>query len=83
MHKENGCRTLKLSGGDMLENLNKYKVVLASNSPRRKELLTGLGIQYEVKTLPDIDESFPEGLSEMETAAYIARAKADAYRSAM
>ena len=67
----------------MLENLNKYKVVLASNSPRRKELLSGLGIDYEVKTLPDIDESFPEGLSEVETATYIARAKADAYRTIM
>ena len=67
----------------MLENLNKYKVILASNSPRRKELLSGLGIDYEVKTLPDIDESFPEGLSEVETAAYIARAKADAYRATM
>ena len=67
----------------MLDNLKKYKVVLASNSPRRKELLSGLGIDYEVKTLPDIDESFPEGLSEMETATYIARAKADVYRTIM
>ena len=65
---------LKLSVGNMLDNLKKYKVVLASNSPRRKELLSGLGIDYEVKTLPDIDESFPEGLSEVETATYIARA---------
>ena len=67
----------------MLENLNKYKVILASNSPRRKELLSGLGIDYEVKTLPDIDESFPAGLSEVETATYIARAKADVYRNIM
>lgn len=67
----------------MLENLNKYKVVLASNSPRRKELLSGLGIRYEVKTLPDIDESFPEGLNGVEIPAYIARAKADAYRETM
>lgn len=74
---------LKLSDGNMLENLKKYKVVLASNSPRRKELLTGLGIDYEVKTLPDIDESFPGGLSEVETATYIARAKADVYRNIM
>ena len=36
-----------------------------------------------MKTLPDIDESFPEGLSEVETAAYTARAKADAYRGVM
>ena len=74
---------LKLSVGNMLDNLKKYKVVLASNSPRRKELLSGLGIDYEVKTLPDIDESFPEGLSEVETATYIARAKADIYRTIM
>lgn len=67
----------------MLENLNKYKVVLASNSPRRKELLSGLGIEYVVKTLPDIDESFPKGLTEMETAIYIARSKADVYRNIM
>ena len=79
VHKENGCRTLKLSDGDMLENLNKYKVILASNSPRRKELLSGLGIAYEVKTLPDIDESFPEGMDGVEIPAYIARVKADAY----
>ena len=74
---------LKLSDGNMLDNLKKYKVVLASNSPRRKELLSGLGIDYEVKTLPDIDESFPLGLSEVETATYIARAKADVYRNIM
>ena len=74
---------LKLSVGDMLENLNKYRIVLASNSPRRKELLSGLGIQYEVKTLPDIDESYPEGLDGLEIPAFIARSKADAYRSVM
>lgn len=74
---------LKLSDGNMLDNLKKYKVVLASNSPRRKELLSGLGIDYEVKTLPDIDESFPKGLTEVETATYIARAKADVYRNIM
>ena len=67
----------------MLENLNKYRIVLASNSPRRKELLSGLGIKYEVKTLPDIDESYPEGLDGMEIPAFIARSKADAYRSVM
>lgn len=74
---------LKLSVGNMLDNLNQYKVVLASNSPRRKELLSGLGISYEVKTMPDIDESFPEGLAEVEIPVYIARSKADAYRPLM
>ncbi len=67
----------------MLSNLNRYKVILASNSPRRKELLGGLGIPYEVKTMPDIDESFPEGLPGEEIPLYIARAKASAYREQM
>lgn len=67
----------------MLENLKKYKVVLASNSPRRKELLGGLGIGYEVKTMPDIDESYPDGLYMEEVPVYIARSKADAYRPLM
>ena len=31
----------------------KYNIILASNSPRRKELLAGLDIPFEVKTLPD------------------------------
>ena len=65
----------------MLENLNRYKVILASNSPRRKELLSGLGVDYEVKTLPDVDESYPDGLSGEEIAKHIARGKAEAYRS--
>ena len=65
----------------MLENLNKYKIILASNSPRRKELLSGLGVDYEVKTLPDVDESYPDGLSGDEIAKHIARGKAEAYRS--
>ena len=46
----------------MLENLEKYKIILASNSPRRKELLSGLGIKYEVKTLPGIEETYPDTL---------------------
>lgn len=55
------------------------KIVLASNSPRRRELLAGLDIDFEVKVLPDIDESFPDGLSVDEVPQFIAKAKADAY----
>lgn len=67
----------------MLDNLNKYRIVLASNSPRRKELLSGLGLSYEVKVLPDVDESYPEGMDCMEIPRYIACRKAEAYRSLM
>lgn len=67
----------------MLDNLKKYRVILASNSPRRKELLSGLGIDYEVKTLPGIEESYPDTLKGEEIPLYIAREKADAYRDSM
>jgi len=64
----------------MLENLKKYHVVLASNSPRRRELLAGLGIDFEVKVLPDISESYPADLPASDIAEYIAREKAAAYQ---
>lgn len=67
----------------MLKNLDKYKVILASGSPRRKELLSGLGIPYEVKTLPGIEESYPDTLQGEEIPLYIACEKADAYRHVM
>ena len=40
----------------MFDNLKKYHIILASNSPRRRELLGGLGLEFEVKVLPNIQE---------------------------
>ena len=60
-----------------------YKVVLASNSPRRKELLVGLDIPFEVRVLDGIDESYPAGLPTKEIAGYISKKKADAYQMTM
>lgn len=67
----------------MLDNLKKYKVILASNSPRRKELLSGLGLEYEVKVMPGIDETYPDTLPTEEVPVYIAREKAEAYRKSI
>ena len=55
------------------------KIILASNSPRRRELLAGLDISFEVKVIPGIDESYPEDLPAVEVPQYISKAKADAY----
>ncbi len=55
------------------------RILLASNSPRRRELLSGLGVDYQVRLLPDIDESFPSHLSAEEIPQYISQNKADAY----
>lgn len=64
----------------MFENIKGYNIVLASNSPRRKELLTGLGLKFAVKVLPDVDESYPKNLLPEEVPIYIASKKANANR---
>lgn len=56
-----------------------HKIILASNSPRRKELLSGIDVDYEVRTLPDIDESYSDDLPREEVAEFLARKKAAAY----
>lgn len=55
------------------------KIILASNSPRRRELLSGLGIDYEVRLQEGIDESYPPGLTPEEIPQHISRQKAAAY----
>lgn len=67
----------------MLDNIKNYKVVLASASPRRRELMGGLDIPFVVQTLPDVDETFPKNLSGDEIPLYISKKKADAYRPMM
>lgn len=67
----------------MLDNLKKYHLILASNSPRRKELLSGLGVDYEVRILPGVDESYPDTLQGADIPLYISREKAEAYRPSL
>lgn len=66
------------AGYMVLEQLKAYNVVLASKSPRRQELLKGIGLEFSVLT-KDIDESFPDYLSPMEVASYLSRVKAEAF----
>ncbi len=67
----------------VLENLRRYRVVLASNSPRRRELLEGLGLEFEVRTLQGIDESYPATLRGKDIAEHISGKKAAAYQKEM
>lgn len=61
----------------------RWKIILASNSPRRKELLAGLDLQFEVRVLQDIDESYPHDLPTQKIAEFISKKKADAYVETM
>lgn len=67
----------------MLDNLQKYNVILASNSPRRRELLQRLGITFKVRPLLGNDEEFPETLRGEEVVKYVAKDKALACRESM
>ena len=59
------------------------KIILASNSPRRRELLSGLDVDYEIRVMPDIAEDYPEDLPVELVPEYISKEKAAAYLPAL
>lgn len=60
----------------------RLKIILASASPRRKELLAGLDLDFKVKVIKGVSESYPESLRAEEVPQYISREKAAAYQVA-
>jgi MAF protein len=66
----------------MLSHLNNYNIILASQSPRRQELLKGLNIPFEVKEI-DVEETFPRQMVGVDIPMYLAEKKADAYADQM
>lgn len=60
-------------------NLGSSRIILASKSPRRQELLKGLCVDFDIKT-KEIDESYPANLKEAEVPTFIALKKADAFK---
>jgi len=58
--------------------INNYKIILASKSPRRKELLAGLDLPFEV-IVHEVDEIFPDGLPMEEIPVYLAKLKAEPF----
>ena len=63
----------------MLNNLEKYEVVLGSNSPRRRELLNDMGVVFRVEAIKGIHETYPDNLPVEEIPVYLARIKADGH----
>lgn len=64
---------------DVYKALSAYNVILASQSPRRHQLLKGLGIDFSTEPV-NIDETFPSHLQAGEIALYLAELKAKAFR---
>lgn len=66
-----------------MKGLDGYRIVLASNSPRRRELLGGLGLEFTTRVLDGIDESWPSDLKGQDIPLFISKAKAAAYLPGM
>lgn len=64
--------------GPFLSNLKDKKIILASNSPRRQELLKGLEVAFEVR-VNEVDERIPADMKPEFVAAYLSKLKADSY----
>lgn len=65
-----------------LEQLSKYNIILASKSPRRHHLISGLGIDFEIRT-KEVDESFDESLKAAEIPEFLAQKKASAFQDSL
>ena len=61
------------------DKISKYRLILASNSPRRQQLLKGIDVNFEVITKPEIDELVPENIYAQDIAMFLAEHKAKSY----
>ncbi len=62
--------------------LKSYRIILASRSPRRQELLKELGVGFDI-VIRDFEETFPGGLNGEEIARYVSHSKAASFREEM
>lgn len=68
---------------EVLQRLNNRNIILASQSPRRQQLLADLGLQFEVRVIANIEESYPESMVPKKVPVYLAQQKAIAYKSTL
>ena len=59
--------------------IGKYNIILASQSPRRRELVGGLGISFTIAEDYPVEESYPHDIPAQDVAAYISKVKSEAY----
>ena len=74
---------MKIENNPLYDNalLKSHRIILASQSPRRQELLKGLDIEFETIVIPNLEESYPDNLQGEDIPQYLAKQKADAYES--
>ena len=65
------------------ERLKDFHIILGSGSPRRHHLLKELGINFEIRVINDLDETYPDGLSKQEIPVYLAELKSRAIMEAL
>ncbi len=61
--------------------ISKYEILLASQSPRRQQLLKELGLDFKVKIKKGLEENYPENLKAEEIPVFLSKQKADAYKN--
>lgn len=64
----------------MLSNLEKYQIILASKSPRRKELLNALGVNFCIKIQEKLEEIYPKTLQGAEIVEFLAKQKSNFFK---
>ena len=64
-----------------LQNLNNYKILLASASPRRRELLSQIYPDFEIAPSIEVDEVYPSSMAAVDVAPHLSLLKANAYKS--
>jgi len=62
----------------MLNNLKDYQLILASQSPRRHQMLKELGLDFKIQT-KDVEEVYPDHLKGEEIPVYLSKLKAEAF----
>ncbi|MBQ2008452.1 MAG: septum formation protein Maf [Alistipes sp.] len=61
------------------DKLKNYRLILASQSPRRRQLLSDAGIEFTLADRFECDETFPQDMPAEDVAEYLSRLKSDAY----
>lgn len=64
----------------ILKNIENKRILLASKSPRRKQLLEDAGFKFETITSKEVEEIIPKDIANSDVAIFLSELKANAYK---